>query len=63
MSQAHPHNADCFAEFEAELAELLQFKWTESEREGRDIGFELALRQWTERYRHQWRKERRAGKI
>ena len=62
MAQHTPHTSDCFAEFQAELVEVLRYKWTESEKAGTDIGFERALKQWTENFRHQWRKEYRKAR-
>ncbi len=51
--------SDAFAEFQAELQQVMHFKWLESEKEGRDIGFEQALRKWSETRRPEWRKNRR----
>lgn len=62
MPQSNSTTSDCFAEFQAELKELLQYKWTESEKAGVDIGFEKALAQWTEHFRLPWRKEYRKAK-
>ncbi len=54
--------SDAFAEFQAELHEVLDYKWVESEKAGQDIGFEKALKQWTETLRPEWRKKRREAK-
>ena len=48
-----------YREFRAEREEILRHKWYESERAGRDIGFETALTSWVVRHRAQWRRERR----
>jgi hypothetical protein len=50
-----------YAEFRAEREEILRHKWIESEKAGRDIGFERALIDWTRHHRAQWRLERRGG--
>ena len=44
----------------AERDEVLRHKWLESERAGRDIGFERALMDWVLNHRTKWRKNRRA---
>ena len=57
-----PTSSDAFAEFQAELQEVMHFKWVESEKSGHDIGFEKALKQWTETLRPGWRKKRREAR-
>ena len=47
-----------YREFLAEREEILRHKWTESERAGRDIGFEAAFVSWTVYHRSNWRKMR-----
>jgi len=42
--------------------EVEKYKWIESEKEGRDIGTDRAIREWLQRHfsawkRFQWRKE------
>ena len=49
-----------YQEFLAEREEILRHKWIESEKAGRDIGFERALIDWTRHHRARWRAERRA---
>lgn len=44
--------------FVAEREEILRHKWLESEKLGRDIGFERALMDWIRKYRDQWRSSR-----
>lgn len=51
-----------YREFLAEREEILRHKWLESEKVGRDIGFEQALTDWIVKHRAQWRKERQAAK-
>ncbi len=48
-----------YREFLAERAEILRHKWLESEKAGRDVGFERALTDWKVKHRAQWRKDRR----
>jgi hypothetical protein len=47
-----------YREFLAEREEILRHKWLESEKAGRDIGFEQALTDWIVKHRAKWRKER-----
>ena len=49
-----------YQEFLAEREEILKHKWIESEKAGRDIGFEQALTDWIVRHRSKWRKMRQA---
>jgi len=48
-----------YREFVAEREEILRHKWFESQKAGRDIGFEEALVNWVVYHRAQWRKQRR----
>jgi hypothetical protein len=52
-------NSVLYKEFLAERAEVLKHKWIESEKAGRDIGFEKALLDWIVRHRSNWRERRR----
>lgn len=54
-------NSSLYREFQAEREEILKHKWLESEKAGRDIGFEQALTDWIIRHRASWRKARQAG--
>jgi hypothetical protein len=47
-----------YREFKAEHEEILRHKWYESEKEGHDIGYDLAQVDWRIKHRTQWRKER-----
>ena len=51
-------NSSLYREFQAEREEILKHKWIESEKAGRDIGFERALTDWILRHRSKWRKSR-----
>jgi hypothetical protein len=48
-----------YREFLAERDEILKHKWIESEKAGRDIGFECALVSWLVHHCTQWRRARR----
>jgi len=50
-----------YREFQAERDEILRHKWIESEKEGRDIGFERALTDWIVKHRSKWRKSRQSA--
>lgn len=51
-----------YQEFLAERDEILRHKWIESEKKGKDIGFERALLDWIRKHRENWRSTRAAGK-
>ena len=51
-------NSTLYREFQAEREEILRHKWIESEKAGRDIGFERALTDWIVKHRAKWRKSR-----
>jgi hypothetical protein len=51
-------NSSLYREFQAEREEILKHKWIESEKAGRDIGFEKALTDWIVKHRSKWRKSR-----
>lgn len=50
-----------YAEFLAERQEILRHKWIESEKAGKDIGFERALLDWTRHHRANWRLRRKVS--
>lgn len=50
-----------YQEFLAEREEILRHKWLESEKAGKDIGFERALLDWIRQHRDAWRAARRPG--
>lgn len=65
MSKAEENpfkNSALYREFLAEREEILRHKWIESEKAGRDIGFERAMLDWILRHRGAWRAERMAAK-
>lgn len=47
-----------YQEFLAERDEILRHKWIESEKKGKDIGFERALLDWIRKHRQKWRCDR-----
>lgn len=49
-----------YQEFLAEREEILRHKWLESEKLGKDIGFERALLDWIRNHRDGWRARRRS---
>ncbi len=65
MSNPEKRDADfiqrssLYQEFLAERDEILRHKWLESEKAGRDIGFERALLDWIRNHRDGWRHSRR----
>ena len=50
-------NSQLYQEFLEERGQILRHKWLESEKEGRDIGFERALLDWVTNHRKKWRKK------
>ena len=64
MNSLHTESSDLvtnsvlYKEFLAERDEILRHKWIESEKIGRDIGFEKALLDWILKYRSSWRSNR-----
>jgi hypothetical protein len=48
-----------YKEFLAERTEILKHKWIESEKAGKDIGFERALLDWIVKHRSNWRERRK----
>ena len=52
-------NSVLYKEFLAEREEILKHKWIESEKAGKDIGFERALLDWILKHRSNWRERRR----
>ena len=54
-------NSSLYREFQAEREEIMRHKWIESEKAGRDIGFERALTDWIIKHRSKWRKSRQTA--
>lgn len=52
-----------YREFLAEREEILRHKWIESQKAGRDIGFDAALIDWVSKYRSAWRSARRSSPV
>ena len=50
-----------YQEFLAEREEILRYKWLESARLCKDIGFERALLDWIRKHRDGWRSARRSA--
>jgi hypothetical protein len=57
-SEDRARNSWLYREFQAEREEILKHKWIESEKAGRDIGFERALVDWIRKERKKWRQTR-----
>ena len=53
-------NSSLYREFQAEREEIMKHKWIESEKAGRDIGFERALTDWIVKHRSKWRRTRQS---
>ena len=51
-------NSVLYKEFIAEREDILKHKWIESEKAGKDIGFEKALLDWIVKHRSSWRDRR-----
>ena len=51
-------HSSLYREFRAEREEILKHKWIESEKAGRDIGFDRALTDWNVKHRSEWLKGR-----
>ncbi|NCG08482.1 MAG: DUF4032 domain-containing protein [Verrucomicrobia bacterium] len=58
-SSEFARNSNIYQEFLAERHEILRHKWLESEKVGRDIGFERALLDWIRKHRSAWREARK----
>ena len=60
--RAFLERSSLYREFLAEREEILRHKWIESEKAGKDIGFERALLDWIRKHRDEWRASRRPTK-
>lgn len=58
--QGFAQRSTLYQEFLAEREEILRHKWIESEKQGKDIGFERALLDWIRKHRESWRGARNA---
>jgi hypothetical protein len=54
-------NSSLYREFQAEREEILRHKWIESEKAGKDIGFESALTDWIMKHKSNWRRNRKTA--
>ena len=61
LTDALLEKSSLYQQYLAEREEVLRHKWLESERAGRDIGFERALMDWILNHRAKWRKSRQAA--
>lgn len=57
-SKGFAERSSLYQEFLAEREEILRHKWIESEKKGKDIGFERALLDWIRKHRENWRSNR-----
>lgn len=57
-NQGFAQSSTLYQEFLAEREEILRHKWIESEKSGKDIGFERALLDWIRKHRESWRTAR-----
>tara|TARA_R110002153_G_scaffold69173_1_gene183178 strand:+ start:3979 stop:4164 length:186 start_codon:yes stop_codon:yes gene_type:complete len=48
-------NSSVYQYYQKELDEVLKHKWIESEKAGRDVGFNFALVDWIRHHRKSWR--------
>jgi hypothetical protein len=55
-------NSSVYKYYQRELNEILKHKWIESEKKGKDIGFEKALMDWILKYRDDWRRHHKLYK-
>jgi len=60
-SSGFAERSSLYQEFLAEREEILRHKWLESEKQGKDIGFERALLDWIRKHRDKWRSSRRSA--
>lgn len=60
ISEDNLKNSSLYTEYQAELEEINRHKWIESEKAGRDVGFEFALTDWILKHRVHWRTQRRS---
>jgi hypothetical protein len=63
IASSFGQKSSLYQEFLAEREEILRHKWIESEKHGKDIGFERALLDWIRHYREGWRQARRGTGI
>jgi hypothetical protein len=49
-------NTKLYKKFLEEREQILKHKWIESEKAGKDVGFEWALLDWVMNHREKWKK-------
>ena len=54
-------NSELYKRFIEERDEILKHKWIESEKVGKDSGFEKALLSWVLNHRTKWMKNKDSG--
>ena len=53
------NNSSLYKEYRAELDEILKHKWIESEKAGKDIGWDRALLDWIMNHKAAWKRSRK----
>lgn len=57
------HDLLLYKEAVAQKEEVMRHKWIESEKAGRDIGYDAALIDWVMKHKSKWKKAKRFFKI
>ena len=57
------HDLLLYKEAAAQKEEVMRHKWIESEKVGRDIGYDAALIDWVMKHKSKWKKAQRFFKI
>jgi len=52
-----PEDSSLYLYLKKEKDEIDRYKWLESEKVGHDIGWDMAMFQWIERYESRWHSE------
>ena len=63
MSRTDFSKSTLYQHFLEEREEILKHKWIESEKAGKDIGFEKALLDWMRNYRDGWKNTKKKKKM
>ena len=63
VSNSHVYELLIYKEIIAQKEEILRHKWLESEKAGRDIGYDAALIDWVIKHKSKWKKAQRFFKI
>ena len=59
----HIHDLLLYKDVVAQKEEVMRHKWLESEKAGRDIGYDAALIDWVMKHKSKWKKAQRFFKI